>query len=261
AGGAGAPTGGATPEPPPPPPPTDTREPPLVHFGFLRGYASVREPLLAELSALTGGLGGDWEVYYTGHSLGGALATLAAADVRARHPASRAVLVSFGQPKVGNGAFRAAVNALLPAAFRVVNDVDIVARAPAGSYRHVGRTVLVNAAGNLWVEGAGDPVAAVAAADGGGGGDGDGAGGDGAAGPAAAAAAAAATATASGEPASPANGVTPPPPPPPRRPTSSASGGRPWSTSSLRRRRCGRRSRLGIPCRNTSKTPTSPPSA
>ncbi|KAK1870119.1 hypothetical protein I4F81_012581 [Pyropia yezoensis] len=127
--------------------PADT---PLVHFGFLRGYASVREPLLAELSALTGGLGRDWEVFFTGHSLGGALATLAAADVAARHPGGRPpVLYSFGQPKVGDAAFGAAVDALLPAAFRVVNDVDVVARAPAGSYRHVGRAVLVNAAGQL----------------------------------------------------------------------------------------------------------------
>eukprot|EP00170_Pyropia_yezoensis_P008149 contig_33917_g8176 len=94
------------------------------------------------------------EAVFTGHSLGGALATLAAADVAARHPGGRPpVLYSFGQPKVGDAAFGAAVDALLPAAFRVVNDVDVVARAPAGSYRHVGRAVLVNAAGQLWVEG------------------------------------------------------------------------------------------------------------
>lgn len=128
--------------PPPPAATAPAAATPLVHFGFLRGYASVREPLLAELAALTSGLSRDWEIFFTGHSLGGALATLAAADVAARHPAGRPpVLYSFGQPKVGDAAFGAAVDELLPAAFRVVNDVDVVARAPAGSYRHVGRAV------------------------------------------------------------------------------------------------------------------------
>ncbi|OSX81187.1 hypothetical protein BU14_0025s0068, partial [Porphyra umbilicalis] len=88
------------------------------------------------------------------HSLGGALATLAAADVAARYPTCRSVLLSFGQPKVGNAAFAEAANALLPAAYRIVNDVDLVARSPPGRFRHVGRAVLVNEAGTLWVEGA-----------------------------------------------------------------------------------------------------------
>lgn len=124
----------------------------LVHWGFLRAYASVREPLLAELAAITEELSAPWDVYYTGHSLGGALATLAAADVRAQHPNVGGAMVSFGQPKVGNAAFRLAVDTLLPAAFRIVNDADVVARTPTGGYAHVGRTVLVNEDGELWVE-------------------------------------------------------------------------------------------------------------
>ncbi|GAB0492201.1 hypothetical protein MMPV_003461 [Pyropia vietnamensis] len=128
-----------------------------VHFGFLRAYASVREPLLAELGAITGSFSNQWDIYYTGHSLGGALATLAAADVRAQHPDVGGALVSFGQPKVGNTAFQVAVNSMLPAAFRVVNDADVVARTPTGGYVHVGRTVLVNQDGELWVEPWGAP--------------------------------------------------------------------------------------------------------
>lgn len=65
---------------------------------------------------------------------------------------------------MGNAAFRSAVNGeLLPDAFRVVNDADVVARTPTGGYAHVGRMVLVNEEGEVWVE----PWAAVGGAEGG----------------------------------------------------------------------------------------------
>ncbi|OSX69411.1 hypothetical protein BU14_1542s0001, partial [Porphyra umbilicalis] len=159
-------------------------EQPLVHFGFLRAYASIREPLLAQLCRLTGGFASSWTVYCTGHSLGGALATLAAADLRARHPAPAVALVSFGQPKVGNATWARTAARLCPTAFRVVNGVDGVPRTPTGDYRHVGRVVVVDAEGGLTVgeeafdedaegdDGDGGDGQSGTAGDGGGGGDG-----------------------------------------------------------------------------------------
>lgn len=44
-------------------------------------------------------------VVFTGHSLGGALATLAFVDFRTKHPALRSQLVTFGAPSAGNDAF------------------------------------------------------------------------------------------------------------------------------------------------------------
>lgn len=127
---------------------------PLVHFGFLRSYGAVRERVLAELAHHTRGHAPGWTVICTGHSLGGALATLAAADLRARHPDGAAVsLVTFGQPKVGNAALSRTLNGLCADAFRVVNDADAVARSPAGDYYHGGRGVRLDGHGGLWVEG------------------------------------------------------------------------------------------------------------
>ncbi|CAN0306134.1 unnamed protein product, partial [Ectocarpus fasciculatus] len=44
----------------------------------------------------------DWHVYITGHSLGGALATLAALDHRRRYPEAKVTMYNFGSPRVGN---------------------------------------------------------------------------------------------------------------------------------------------------------------
>lgn len=41
-------------------------------------------------------------MYITGHSLGGALATLAALDHRRRYPDSKVTMYNFGSPRVGN---------------------------------------------------------------------------------------------------------------------------------------------------------------
>lgn len=93
-----------------------------------------------------GGGGAPWRVYLTGHSLGGALATLAAFDAAATEFASGSVegltLYTFGSPRVGNGAFAAAFDRAVPDAWRVTNANDVIARIPrAIGYRHIGHAV------------------------------------------------------------------------------------------------------------------------
>ena len=92
----------------------------------------------------------------TGHSLGGALSTLCAADVAALFPQSAVVMYNFGSPRVGNLKFVQMFNQLVPEAFRVVNDADVVASVPRSrlmNYHHVGRTALVSSSSSVWVEG------------------------------------------------------------------------------------------------------------
>jgi pimeloyl-ACP methyl ester carboxylesterase len=89
-----------------------------VHQGFARAYATVHDAIREELARHGGTL------LITGHSLGAALATLAAADHAGRQPA----LITFGSPRVGDATF-ARLLAGLPIR-RFVDCCDVVTRIP-----------------------------------------------------------------------------------------------------------------------------------
>ena len=97
-----------------------------VHEGFEEGLNSVWREILPELTKL------DCPVFYAGHSLGAALATLAAAR---RRPQAAYVL---GSPRVGNEEFAAALSSV--ALYRVVDDTDVVTDLPPEwiGFRHAG---------------------------------------------------------------------------------------------------------------------------
>lgn len=133
-----------------------------VHYGFLRAYHAVREAVLCAIESVAGDDLSGHRLYFVGHSLGGALATLCAADFAALNPwaAANIVCLSYGAPKAGNAGFARQYNELVRNSFRIVNDSDVVVRMPKSigarpceRYQHVGRTVLVNEVGELWVEG------------------------------------------------------------------------------------------------------------
>lgn len=97
-----------------------------IHEGFEEALSSVWGKISVELSRLT------CPVFYTGHSLGAALATLAASRLAPK------ALYTFGSPRVGNEAFAASLAAIPH--YRVVDDEDIVATVPpeAMGFRHAG---------------------------------------------------------------------------------------------------------------------------
>jgi hypothetical protein len=70
-----------------------------VHRGFHKTYEGLRDRIYAILQALPPG-----RIYITGHSLGGALATLCALDLVASRgqDASKIGVITMGQPRVGN---------------------------------------------------------------------------------------------------------------------------------------------------------------
>ena len=142
---------------------------PRVHGGFLRAYESVRARVFAAVDDVIAAETHEnareddhvttrdthtWHVFVTGHSLGGALATLFACELSRRSASgSRAVgrdplavtMYNFGSPRVGDGVFCDAYNALVPDSVRVVNRADLVPTLPALlGYRHVERGVRVS---------------------------------------------------------------------------------------------------------------------
>lgn len=103
-----------------------------VHSGFFNGFDAVKEQLEAELNRLS-----PKQVLITGHSLGGALATVAAAEWSQTYPISS--VYTFGQPAVGRGDFIKLFRTRFSNKFfRFVNDDDIVTRVPP-NYKHIGK--------------------------------------------------------------------------------------------------------------------------
>ena len=106
-----------------------------VHTGFRDGVAAV-ESALAAFDNVAKKAANVWMI---GHSLGGALALLAAARLKIK-TGRAAALHTYGQPAVGLNDFAARCNVeLAGTVWRFVNQSDIVARVPPSPlYRHVG---------------------------------------------------------------------------------------------------------------------------
>lgn len=77
----------------------------------------------------------DCSLFFTGHSLGGAMAMVMAHHImiKAADLVQNRTIVAytFGQPRVGNSVHANSVNELLPRFFRVVNAADVVPHVPA----------------------------------------------------------------------------------------------------------------------------------
>ncbi len=110
-----------------------------VHSGFRKALDAVWDDLAIRLKSL---VENDCSVWMTGHSLGAALATLAAV----RFPEVQG-LYTFGSPRAGDRVFADNFNVK---AYRFVNGNDIVSRVPpAGFYRHVGQLRFIDKHGHI----------------------------------------------------------------------------------------------------------------
>jgi pimeloyl-ACP methyl ester carboxylesterase len=111
-----------------------------VHGGFLASYLSVREKLWNLLQDYMLRNGGSRNIVVCGHSLGGALATIAAADIAARldpQDAKKLICCTFGAPQVGDAEFVASFNAVVPISLRIVAMYDPIPKAYSANLPHV----------------------------------------------------------------------------------------------------------------------------
>jgi hypothetical protein len=135
-----------------------------VHTGFFLGWASIERSVLDQISRWRKDCLQKGQVLppllITGHSLGGALATMAAAAL-SENGIDVAGLYTFGQPRVGDWVFtRQLNNTLNGKVFRFVNNNDIVPHVPppfspwnpTRLYGHLGEIKYFNAKGLLMMQ-------------------------------------------------------------------------------------------------------------
>ncbi|XP_010449712.1 PREDICTED: phospholipase A1-Ibeta2, chloroplastic-like [Camelina sativa] len=124
-----------------PEPKPDSSDPtrPKVECGFNSLYTtssqhgpSLAESLIEEISRLVELYAGEeLSISVTGHSLGAAIALLAADDIAERVPLAPPVAVfSFGGPRVGNREFADRLDSKGVKVLRVVNSQDVVTKVP-----------------------------------------------------------------------------------------------------------------------------------
>lgn len=123
-----------------------------VHAGFATAYNTIRPDLIVQVDALLKKK--NRPIFLTGHSLGGALATISSIDISLSLdvPGTRILVSTFGSPRVGNQAFRNVYNAQVPMNWRLVAGGDIISRLPKVGYAHVGRRVVLTSAGDLFID-------------------------------------------------------------------------------------------------------------
>ena len=121
-----------------------------VHKGFQRALKKVWEDMSSAINRFQDNAQSLW---FTGHSLGAALATLAVAHLRCP-PNDKPVygLYTFGSPRIGDRDFEQRFNADSGSCcFRFVNNNDIVTRVPsrARGFSHVGTFMYFDRHGRL----------------------------------------------------------------------------------------------------------------
>ncbi|MEA5500909.1 lipase family protein [Limnoraphis robusta] len=113
-----------------------------IHEGFANLYSSIAESVIAAVRELNPKV----PLYFSGHSLGGALATLASMDVAIRLPQlkNQIRLYTYASPRVGDPIFAEAHSQLIPNSYRIVNLGDSFTLLPLTNtkklvYVHVGQ--------------------------------------------------------------------------------------------------------------------------
>lgn len=111
-----------------------------VHNGFQNALDKIWKDILKLLSNHYGK-----KISLCGHSLGGAMATIAASRLKDSNPK----LYTFGSPRVGNSDFVKAFSSVVH--YRFVNNNDIVPTIPMAwmGYRHHGMCMYINHYGNI----------------------------------------------------------------------------------------------------------------
>ena len=99
----------------------------FMHSGFAKSYLSVRDDIHKYIRN-----NHTSNVTVTGHSLGGALATLCVLDIQYNFADQLSLIeaYTFGAPKVGNHQFQISYNQRVPNSYHFVHGMDVISSLP-----------------------------------------------------------------------------------------------------------------------------------
>lgn len=123
-----------------------------IHKGFATAYKSVMDEVVSRVRLLRKEK--PRPVFLTGHSLGGALATICSLDLWVKLKINRReIFVStFGSPRVGNSDFATVYREVVPLHWRIVVAPDMIAKLPRVGYKHVGKKVVLTPQGDMLID-------------------------------------------------------------------------------------------------------------
>lgn len=123
-----------------------------VSKGFYKDYSYIKSDLLDNLSLLKKEYKTN-NIFLTGHSLGGALATLMAFDILNKYTNYNIkYLITYGSPRVGNKDFSSVMNKYNYISYRVTHYYDIVPHIPEEfmGYSHISNEIWYNEINSIY---------------------------------------------------------------------------------------------------------------
>jgi hypothetical protein len=118
--------------------PNDLAEGALIHGGFQLAWSEIADSVLNTLQAAVSRYQ-DYDIVFTGGSLGGAVATVAGANLRAA--GYDVDIYSYGSPRIGNDILSEFIQQQPGKIYRVTHNQDPVPRLPPTAlfdkYRHI----------------------------------------------------------------------------------------------------------------------------
>ena len=123
-----------------------------VHIGFKSSWDAVKDETYKSFEKALSTLGGEGEVnniIVCGHSLGAAVSTLCAYEIYSIYKSNKIICCTIGSPRVGNKVFKQNFDKSSIESLRIVNNLDVVTRAPNIGYHHVNTELRIDGEGKI----------------------------------------------------------------------------------------------------------------
>jgi hypothetical protein len=121
-----------------------------VHIGFKSCWESVVDDTYNAIDTALENLQGEaTDIVVSGHSLGGAIATLYAHSIKTHYPHYNVKSTTIGSPRVGNKVFKENYDNSDIDTLRIVHKNDLVTHVPYIRFHHVNYQVRLDTDGNI----------------------------------------------------------------------------------------------------------------